>query len=321
MELKEYLTEVIGDEVEIYKYQQSSKLPLFLTNEYEFDQCILHDKKCVFLNILSKRLVIDKIQKHFLKLKEYGIEYPVLVLGDLRAEQRKNLVANRLAFVVPGKQIYLPFICIDFSEKVTIVTKSTDKFTVATQVVYLYVLNQIKREVKTHQVAENLGISLISVNRAIRQLVSIGVIKESGLSTRKKYQRVPKHEYWEKGKNYLISPMQKRIYLSKKPQNVKLYLTEDSALAKYTMINEPDVVSYAIDKKNLDKIDKCDLLTDYQLDGVQYLTIEVWRYQPGLFAKTNIVDLFSLYAEYMEQDDPRVEIEFEELMEEALCED
>jgi len=321
MELKEYLTEVIGENVEINKYQQSSKLPLFLTNEYEFDQCILHDKKCVFLNILSKRLVIDKIQKHFLKLKEYGIEYPVLVLGDLRAEKRKNLVANRLAFVVPGKQVYLPYICLDFSEKVTIVPKSTDKFTVATQVVYLYILNQIKREVNTHQVAENLGISLISVNRAIRQLVSIGVINESGLSTRKKYQRVLKHEYWEKGKNYLISPMQKRIYLSRKPQNVKLYLTEDSALAKYTMINEPDVVSYAIDKKNLDKIDKRDLLTDYQLDGVQYLTIEVWRYQPGLFAKTNTVDLFSLYAEYMDQDDPRVEIEFEELMEEALCED
>jgi hypothetical protein len=54
---------------------------------------------------------------------------------------------------------------------------------------------------------------------------------------------------------------------------------------------------------------------------MDYCRIEVWKYDPGLFAKKGVVDIFSLYAEYAEENDPRVGIEFEQLLKEELCRD
>lgn len=59
----------------------------------------------------------------------------------------------------------------------------------------------------TRQITENLGIAQISSNRAIRQLVSLGIIEESGTVTRKRYNRISKKDFWKKGKDYLIDPV------------------------------------------------------------------------------------------------------------------
>lgn len=320
MDLNKYLTEVFDEKVMVKKFSDILKIPMFLTNEYEFFESILQDNLYILLRIQSKRILIDKLQKHILKLRELGIERPVFVLEDMRASQRKLFVANRLAFIVPGKQIYLPFICLDFNEKITLKPTKTEKFTTVTQCVYLYILNQAEKDVNTRQITESLGIAQISANRAIRQLVSLGAIVESGSTTRKRYNIISKMDLWKKGKDYLINPVQKKIYLSEKPKGIDLYLSNQSALAELSMIGAPHTESYAIYKIDLEKIKKETIIPDYEVDSKLYLVIEVWRYQPGLFTDKNIVDIFSLYAEFRGQDDPRIEIEFEQLLEEALCE-
>lgn len=320
MDLDKYLTEVFGEKVMVKKFSDILKIPMFLTNEYEFFESKLQDNLYILLRVQSKRILIDKIKKHILKLRELGIERPVLVLEEMRASQRKLFVANRLAFIVPGKQIYLPFICLDFNEKISLKPTKIEKFTAATQCVYLHILNQTEKDVNTRQITEDLGIAQISANRAIRQLVSLGAIEESGPTTRKRYNRISKKDFWKKGKDYLIDPVQKKIYLSEKPKGIDLYLSNQSALAELSMIGDPHTESYAISKNDLEKIKKEMLIADYEADSISYLVIEVWRYQPGLFTDKNIVDIFSLYAELKDQDDPRIEIEFEQLLEEALCE-
>lgn len=320
MDLDNYLTEVFGEKVMVNKYNDILKIPMFLTNEYEFFESKLQDKLYVLLRVQSKRILIDKIIKHILKLRELGIERPVLILEDMRASQRKLFVVNRLAFIVPGKQIYLPYICLNLNEKILLKPAKIEKFTAATQCVYLHILNQIGQDVNTRQITLDLGIAQISTNRAIRQLVLLGAIEESGPTTRKRYNRISKKDFWKIGKDYLIDPVLKKIYLSEKPKGINLYLSNQSALAELSMVSDSHIESYAISKIDLEKINKDTLIADYEADSRVCLIIEVWRYQPGLFTDNNIVDIYSLYAEFKDQEDPRIEIEFEQMLEEALCE-
>lgn len=321
MPIKDYLEEVFEEEINIEFYEEAKKLPLFLNNEYEFYKCRVHGNDCILLKLKSERILIDKIQKHFVKFKEYGNEKLVLIFDDLRSNQRRKLVSARIPFIVPNRQIYLPFICLDFSEKVNLVLPEAIKFNATSQSVFLYLLNSKDLEVHTKLVSEQLGIAYATANRAIRQMVTAGLIKESGVATRKQYHRIGKKQLWENGKHFLMNPVQQILYLKELPKDLEVYFTEDSALSKKTMLSEPRNPVYAINKKNAVLIDKKIMLNEYELDGVSFYIIEVWKYDPGIFADSDVVDVFSLFALYTESEDPRIGIEFDELLEEALCED
>jgi predicted transcriptional regulator len=319
MMVQNYLEAIFDEKIVVEGFSNYKELPLFLQNEYEFYQCKLHGLDCVLLKLKSERILIDKLKKHLLKLKEFGNGKLILVFDHLRAQQRKKLVGARISFIVPNRQIYLPFICLDFNEKSDSVTLEFAEFNVTTQLVFLSLLLSKQREVQTKSISNNLGIAYASANRAIRQLVSAGLIIESGLNTRKTYYRLDKKVLWEKGKGFLMNPVLHVLFLSELPSDLSIYESEDTALAEITMLADPRVKTYAISKSNSKEIEKRLIQKAYDLVDDSYYRIEVWKYDPGIFADGNHVDIFSLYAQYIDQDDPRVEIALEDLLEEALC--
>ena len=320
MSIEVYLEHVFGEKVDIKKYSVIDKLPLFFIEEYEFYVCEIMGAKCLLMKLLKDRIASDKILKHFRKIQDLNIGKPVLLLDNLRANQRRNLLQNLIPFIETDKQIYLPFIYLDFNERIRIKKPVLEKFTPVMQVVFLYILNQNNDEVKARNILENIKISSASVNRSIQQLVEMGLIVESGNATRKKYRRIGKFDFWENGKVHLISPVNNVVYLSKLPEGIKFYYSYDSAISNLSMINEPVNVIFAVEKKDFANIDRKYILKDYDLDDSRFYTVEVWKYNPGLFSDKDNVDIFSLYAEYMEENDPRIDIELEELIRKKLCE-
>lgn len=321
MALQAYLQEVLGENVTITHYDNVSKLPLFLTNEYVFSQAKLHDIDCVLLKLNAKRIIPEKIQKHIMKIKTYGDQKPVLIFENLRLSQRKKLVMARIPFIVPNYQIYLPFICLDFSEMKVLEVPKMNRFSAMTQQLFLYLLSLNDSEVQTRLVAEYLNMAYATANRCIRQFVEEGFIIETGSATRKRYHRIEKKELWNKGKSFLISPIARELFLKAIPANLNAILSGDSALSKVTMINDLDGSVYAASKKDSEAIPKELIIHPYDLEEHHYYKLEVWRYDPSIFAREGIVDPFSMYAIYSEANDQRIEIELEELIEEALCED
>jgi DNA-binding MarR family transcriptional regulator len=320
MKIEKYLEEVFIEKSIIKEYSLINHVPLYLVNEYDFLQTNIHGNNCTLMEIKSNRIISEKILKNLKKLNEIDGNKKILVFNELRSNQRKNLIKNRIAFIVPGKQIYLPFIYLEFIEKAGIEIDAVEKFTAAQQVVYLYILNQ-GEEVIPVELVKALDLSMSSVNRAIRQLVQLGLIIESGNATRKKYKRIGRYEYWEKGRFFLISPVQRVEYIKELPVGVDLFFSHDSALSKISMLNDSNNATYAVKKKEFKKIGRNLLLKDYELDSINYVRIEIWKYDPGLFSTSDIVDIFSLYAAYKGENDPRVDNELEELIKEELCED
>ena len=98
----EYITEVLGLKVTRKKWEESNKLPYFLTDEYDFEQVILDDQECLFIKPKEDLAVINTIKKHLAAIKKACSAPIVFEFDKLTRQKRKSFIENRFAFIVTG---------------------------------------------------------------------------------------------------------------------------------------------------------------------------------------------------------------------------
>ena len=173
-------------------------------------------------------------------------------------------------------------------------------------------LNQ-SENIEINEIIQKTKLSRMTINRAMRELIQLGVVYTSGKNTRKEYKRLEKEKYWSIGKEHLKSPVKKTIWINQ--EKIDEVYAGDSALQHLTMMNAVEYKVYAIDKRNIDKYISYEI-SEQSGNGCK---VEIWNYDPRLFAdENNNVDIISLYSSFMNFDDERIHIELEELMEEYL---
>jgi len=114
-------------------------------------------------------------------------------------------------------------------------------------------------------------------------------------------------ELWEKAMPLMLSPVERILYtdeqLEEKP------IAGESALESYTMLSTPEVPCKAVSKVWVAEHPKAMLNKNYG-----ECRVEVWRYDPMLLAKGNVVDPLSLYLSLQSNEDERVRIELRNLI-------
>ena len=319
MKVEQYLSDVFSEDVTLIKFININLIPLLIRNEYEFYEGTLHGHSCFFMEFHSKQIITEKILKHFSILSESFDKKFVLLFNELRPYQRRSLVEKRIAFVVPYMQVYLPFIYVNFSENIVLNKPTIMSFTPSTQCVYLAILYQDTGMIDVNDLTKNLGLSKITIYRAISSLVAIKLVHEQGKATRKHYTRIDKESYWMKGKEYQISPIQKSIFLNSLPIGIDYFISNEAALSELSMMNTPQNITYAISKESAKKMDNSILYSEkdehYGTKINTKYTFEIWSYDPKLFTRNKRVDIGSIYAELKKLDDPRIDIELETLLE------
>lgn len=317
--LIDYLFSSLGETPILKPYGEQNELPLFLQNEYAIFDGTIHGNPVLFIKPKGIRLSIERLKKNLKRISEYTSIQPVLWFVSLRSVQRRNLVIERIPFVVPGLQIYLPFLYLNFKEQVVVQRPSVEFFTVATQCVYLNLLLHPREYVSATKTAMEVHVSVMTAARALRDLEALKLVSQKGTATRKKYQRNKKRDFWEKGVSHLVTPVMRKVYTRWLPTALKCFVSGESALAHLSMLNEPTHPVFAIYKKNLSIIQDEDILLMDEMDDVDYQVVEIWKYNPALFSTVDTVDLFSLFSSFHMVDDPRLEIEMSAIMEEILC--
>lgn len=194
-----------------------------------------------------------KLKKQIDKLKEAGIQKPILIIEHMRKERRNRFIALRIAFIEPGRQLYIPYF-MNISEWQSVKRPPIEVLKKSTQIVFIAILMQEKEQILIRDLSEQLQISSMPVHRAIKDLQSIHILKEEGKGTKKLYTRLDKRECWRIGKNFMINPIMKKIYGKPCRDYVHMALSGESALAKLTNINEPAIPIYAIDHHTKENI-------------------------------------------------------------------
>lgn len=240
----------------------------------------------------------------------------VLILQNIDSYQRRSLIEKRINFIIPDRQIYLPVIGILLTERGLGKSNYNEAIlsAVSTAVILYHLTHDINIERSISNLAREMGYSVKTLSLAITELERHGLISTVQVG-RKKLIQFPesKRELWDKSFHVMINPVEKHLYSN----DIRLIeeigmKSSDFAMSKISMLAEPQQETYAVYARN-PRIKELSLNSS---EGI--VEVEMWKFDPKLIGNKDIVDVFSLALTYRDDDDPRINIELEKLLNTSL---
>ena len=279
---------------------------------------IILDVQCVLLESIDEAPRIDALKKHISTIGKITGEQIVLYFKDITRYRRKSLVQNKIPFVTEDGQMFLPFLGLLLRNIEDHTEKQINIFTPSAQMAYLYFLYNEKASVNATQFTKVFGWNPMTTSRALNELYQARLLsyKVGGKTGRSKfYSRIPDPDYFQAGKALLRSPVKRTIYVKKEPKSSLIAGLE--ALSELSMLNPPQHKVMAIHQDGLDKED-LEIISNKDIikDDLNLIELQIWGYDPRLFAKGHIVDAASLYLSLRQENDERIEQALAEILRE-----
>ena len=145
------------------------------------------------------------------------------------------------------------------------------------------------------------------------ELIDLGNVKMEGRERVLRFE-LNKKNLWEKSKEYMRSPVKKHNIVKQIYEPWPGLIAGLSALSHYSMLGEPRNPVYALSTKQWNTLKKSNVLKKVPVQDYDTCEIEVWNYDPQLFAEDHIVDRLSLYLSLKNTKDERVEAALDHLM-------
>ena len=304
------------------KALDTSRMPIYLTERFDLAAIMLFNNRFVLAEYKNpQKLYVDTIKKDIKQIKKHTDKSPVFVFSDLRLSQRNHLIQNSIPFIVPETQIFIPYPPISLTEVETKERFITEKFKKSTQVIFAYLLLNNFETFNAPKISKQLGYSVATANRALSELVDKGLITYNNSGTRKQYVITNKKSYWEQGKQYLFNPITIAKIFAKNTINTEeryLFKSGDTALCEYSddFDERTDLEQhYACYSNSLDGIRNSSFPMIIEQSMSNFVAIEFLAYDPALLSKDDKVDPVTLYAQYIDKHDERVEIAFDKIIE------
>lgn len=320
-DLREYLHDVLGPVPQISEWKGQTKAPYYLRDAFEFRELTLLGRKLLLAMERRKKGFPAANTRDQIAALERIAEMPVAyVTTALASYERKRLVQQKVPFIVPGNQLYLPDLAIDLREyfRQRIASPPTG-FSPSTQALLITALLRApwKSTWQPGRAATTMGYSPMTVSRAVRELTEAGIlqIRREG-RTRLLYFAAGPAEVWEKAEPLLRSPI-KQVVRSLPAGILRLSETPVaglSALAVQTNLAEPQWPIHAVASRQWISATHAGIepLPEPVAGAVEW---QVWTYDPGLGTSRKIVDPLSLTLSLKSETDERVQLALEELKE------
>ncbi|MBN1342443.1 MAG: MarR family transcriptional regulator [Phycisphaerae bacterium] len=316
-ELERYLSETLGVAVAPEPWERDRRLPLFLQERYRFFQAQLLGRPCLLMT--DKGIGQESpatIRKHIEQVQAKWDGLVVYVRERIEAYNRKRLIEQKVPFIVPGNQMYLPILGVDLREHFRKRRPERTTLRPSTQVVLIHTLLRGGERASPTALAPKLGYSVMTISRALDELEDAG-LAESSPSGRERYLHLaePKPDVWKKAQPFLRDPVTSRhaIKMARR-RGLPGPRAGLSALARYSMLAEPRNVVVALSRENWKSLRQQDAVTEAAMDEPNGLNVEVWSYAPTLFAGNGSVDRVSLYLSLRETNDERIESALDQMM-------
>ncbi|MFH0726840.1 MAG: hypothetical protein V2B19_10895 [Pseudomonadota bacterium] len=315
-----YLKDVLDVSVSAVPWEQADRLPFYLRDLYLFFKSSILDIHCLLMVVREpKEQTPAVVRKHLDQVGKHWNSGVIYIHPLVSTYNRKRLIQHKVPFVVPGNQMYLPMLGIDFREHFRRNRSSGTTLSPATHTLILHALLNAGEEVFTpSNAATRLGYSAMTLTRAFDELESTG-LAEISLQGRERMLHFKWYgrELWENAKAFMRSPVKKRILLRHPQGNWPGIAAGLAALSHLSMLAPPANPVYAVCAADFNPLKKRYDLLGYSDDAekLELCEIEVWCYHPSLFAANNLVDRFSLYLSLSKSADERVQSALEIMME------
>jgi predicted transcriptional regulator len=283
--------------------------PLTITSEFNFYcteifqhkilLCFSNDKVDITPAKLSKQkeLIASKIEM-----------IPIFVFKKIVSYNLQRLVKQRINFIIPQKQMFIPDLIIALKVQKDSDVQSDFTIPPLAQCIVLYKLenSNMDNSLKIQNIAESFNVSYATAGRALRWLSANKIINGGDGKEKNYFFADSGRSLWEKVLPLLTNPIERTIHTDDTINNA--LLSGINALSEYTMINGDANICYAI---NWNILKSLDIHTDKTYGDN---TIEIWRYNPKVLSKGNLVDKLSLYLSLRDSADERIQIELENMI-------
>jgi DNA-binding MarR family transcriptional regulator len=321
-ELVQYLQDVLGIKVAIIPWAAERKAPYCLREAFHFRELtLLNHRVLLAIRRGRKNPPLLEVRKQLDVLAKVAGLPVALVMPALASYERKRLVSQQVAFIVPGNQLFLPGLGIDLREYFRKQAERAEEAAISpsTQAMLLTALLRTpwQSEINPSALASRLGYTTMTASRAVRELTEsgIGTLRRNGRNRRVDLGEQPA-DTWARAKPVLRSPV-KRIAWAK--GNATLIesgwpTAGMSALAEHSMLAEPPYPVRAISGDEWVKATraKTEVFPSAVPGAIEW---QVWAYQPRLLPNRKTVDPLSLTLSLEGDADERVQSALDELKE------
>jgi len=317
-ELERYVHDALGATVKTAPWRGAGNLPPVLRERYKFAQAELLGLRAL--------LVIDSnpeeqppatVRKHMDMLQTKKHADLIYVRAQVTAYNRKRLIEQKVPFIVPGNQMYLPMLAIDLREHFRRIREEAPTVSPSTQVVVLHaMLRDAGQVLIPSEMAPLLGYSAMTMTRAFDELETAR-LAEVTVRGRERCLRFngDRREIWENAQPFLRSPVNKRLFIRRIDGAEGAIRAGLTALAHYSMLAPPAYTTYALSREDWKALRQQYKIIEVPAQDPDASEIEVWWYPPALFAEHGMVDRLSLYLSLKADHDERTETALEEMME------
>jgi DNA-binding MarR family transcriptional regulator len=326
--LKNYIKEVLGIHLETSHVAKDdlADLPLYIRESYQLFTSKIYDEPLVLAELKEDADFSNlQIEKHLNLLCEQLTRHAILVTNNMTAINRKRLIEKSINFIVPGKQLFLPGLLLDLRESFTESKsgKVREKLLPSAQYILLYYILHRENKITNlsfKELAEKLGYTQMAITYAVESLKLKELCEVSGAREKYIHFELKRNELWHMAQPYLVSPVLKKIYVDEKP-NIYMLGSNESALSEYSDVNPPSQKFYALEKAIYYGLLKSEGLINENEHAGRYC-LEIWKYNPLKLAENiteeNNVDPLSLYLSLKNEQDERIEIALDQIIEKYI---
>ena len=303
--------DILGLTINFKKWNKEKQLPLFILNDYLIQKAIINNIECLSLTPKGDIPTLPAFKKQLSIIREIENVPIFLQLNAISSFRKRNLLENKIPFILKDKMAYLPFMT-TYLTNTQYEDKSIEKISLATQLLFTWILYQNTNKYYVSDAVKSLGFSNMTLTRAYRQLCTTELFKEHK-DGRKIFltTSLSKVDLFNKMKAYLQPTFYSQGYILKKEITKDMILAGEFAFSQHTHLNPPKLKTYAIEKKHSKNIKlqrEC-----YSYD--EQVELQIWKYNPLLFSPNpKNIDVISLILSLLGKEDERLDIEIENLL-------
>lgn len=305
----QYMEDALGLRVSCRSWDGTATLPMFLRGSASYHLC-----DCAGVEFVAAVSVdgegLPALKRIAAQVSRHAHLPVVVVSQDADARKRRALTAQGIAFVVPYRQAYLPFLGLAATAEARRRAYGgmlTARGQAALVVIIAHPGMRYARELR-----ELSGMGPSTVSRAIDELAQLGLIR------RAKDGREVVFEYeWEgnallrSAMPLLVTPVAKTVFARRDAQLDVLSDAGESALSSRSMLAPPAIAQKAVARREFPSL-RLEEVLEGELADADTVELQVWRYDP-LVAGLGEVDSVSLGASLMGLGDERVSMELDGL--------
>lgn len=316
-----YLREILGIEVPGVKpWVRANELPYFLRDAFQFSELELLGQPIVLaIGRAEAKKSLSEVRIWMDKVKALAGQPVVFVTDALASYERRRLIEQKVPFIVPGNQLYLPDLGLDLREYFRQRAPATGvALSPSAQAMLITALlrQPWQSDWQPSVVAATLGYTPMTLSRAVKELIATGLAIGYTIG-RSRWLRMelPPEQVWERARPALRTPVKRTVWVAAPPGGVACRpsrIAGLSALARYSMLAEPKWPVYAMTSLDWKAATGAGVreLPEPESDAQEW---QIWSYSPALHPDAATVDPLSLSLSLQENADDRIQLALDEL--------